>query len=391
MGTTKQLPRGVTIRTNRVGQTLYISFMYRGIRCREPLSGLPVTTGNINYASRLLGEIHNKIERGTFDYAEQFPNSSTLKKLGYGTKLKTVLEYINEYIELCKERGAELSTIKGYKGYVSTLSPLHALTAKELTPGRIKEWIIGRNVKIKTLRNQMSLLSASIEEAITEGIISINPCSQITVARYKDITPDDEDYVDPFTPDEIKYLTDTIKHEEYKNQVIVSFNTGMRPSELIALDWENVDFAKKIIRVECAVVYGQKKAPKTTSGIREIELNDAAINALLSQKKYTYLRHSRKVFINPRTRKDWENASQTRLYWMRAIEKAGIRYRNQYQTRHTFATMNISKGVNLFWLTQQMGHTSPEMIFKHYGRYLKEYDGNISIQNDTHLSRAANQ
>lgn len=55
---------------------------------------------------------------------------------------------------------------------------------------------------------------------------------------------------------------------------------------------------------------------------------------------------------------------------------ADDRYRNPYQTRHTFATKHISQGVNLFWLAAQMGHKGPEMLFRHYGRYLKDYDNN---------------
>ncbi|MFT8153613.1 integrase, partial [Escherichia coli] len=35
---------------------------------------------------------------------------------------------------------------------------------------------------------------------------------------------------------------------------------------------------------------------------------------------------------------------------------------------------------NLFWLAAQMGHKGPEMLFRHYGQYLKEYDGRASIK-----------
>ena len=61
--------------------------------------------------------------------------------------------------------------------------------------------------------------------------------------------------------------------------------------------------------------------------------------------------------------------------WVPTLKKAGVRYRNPYQTRHTFATKHISQGVNLFWLAGQMGHKGPEMIFRNYGKYLAEYDG----------------
>ncbi|MFP1497602.1 tyrosine-type recombinase/integrase [Escherichia coli] len=60
-------------------------------------------------------------------------------------------------------------------------------------------------------------------------------------------------------------------------------------------------------------------------------------------------------------------------------KKAGVRYRNPYQTRHTFATRHISQGVNLFWLAGQMGHKGPEMLFRHYGSYLAESDGKTAI------------
>lgn len=45
------------------GETINITFTYKGVRCREPLSNLEVTPKNIKYAERTLGEIHNKIER----------------------------------------------------------------------------------------------------------------------------------------------------------------------------------------------------------------------------------------------------------------------------------------------------------------------------------------
>jgi integrase len=67
-------------------------------------------------------------------------------------------------------------------------------------------------------------------------------------------------------------------------------------------------------------------------------------------------------------------------------EKAGVRYRNPYQTRHTFATKHISQGVNLFWLAGQMGHKGPEMLFRNYGKYLAEYDGSTSVGEKAHKS-----
>uniref|UniRef100_UPI002AA0C436 Arm DNA-binding domain-containing protein n=1 Tax=Providencia stuartii TaxID=588 RepID=UPI002AA0C436 len=66
MGSQKQaeysLPRGVTIRNNKTKQTIIITFTYKGVLCREPLSRLTVDNKNIKYAERLLAEIQNNIE-----------------------------------------------------------------------------------------------------------------------------------------------------------------------------------------------------------------------------------------------------------------------------------------------------------------------------------------
>ena len=71
MGKIQQsLPRGVNVRTHATSQTIFICFTYRGVTCREPLSGVPVTPANIRYAANLLGEIRVKIDRGTFNYAD---------------------------------------------------------------------------------------------------------------------------------------------------------------------------------------------------------------------------------------------------------------------------------------------------------------------------------
>jgi integrase len=43
---------------------------------------------------------------------------------------------------------------------------------------------------------------------------------------------------------------------------------------------------------------------------------------------------------------------------------------NIYQTRHTYASMMLSAGGELFVGGIQMGHKDTEMIIKHYGRWI---------------------
>ena len=87
------------------------------------------------------------------------------------------------------------------------------------------------------------------------------------------------------------------------------------------------------------------------------------------------------VFEDPKTNKPWASADAIRKKaWVPTLRKAGVRYRNPYQTRHTFATKHISQGVNLFWLAAQMGHKGPEMLFSITAVILKIMNNNSTQQ-----------
>lgn len=382
MGKTEspKLPRGVTIRKHSSGETINITFTYKGVKCREPLSSLEVNNKNLKYAERTLGEIHNKIERGTFIYAEYFPRSARLKIFGNAATGKTVKMYLDEYLKICETRNLSPSTIGGYKKCRSALSELHIFPASELTPAALKTWIQSQKTTLKTIRNQLSFLRSSLDEAITDGVLQINPVSLVTASRYRSKETETEDtyVVDPLTPAEVDALLTSAGNKQWENLFRFAIHTGMRSSELCALRWKDIDFIQKTAHVQSASVAGVTKGTKTKAGTRKVELTNEAMLALSSQKPFSFMKDAT-VFEDPKTGKAWANADAIRKKaWVPTLRKAGIRYRNPYQTRHTFATRHISQGVNLFWLAGQMGHKGPEMLFRHYGSYLKEYDGQTS-------------
>ncbi len=58
--------------------------------------------------------------------------------------------------------------------------------------------------------------------------------------------------------------------------------------------------------------------------------------------------------------------------WASAIKRAGIRYRNAYQSRHTYACWMLSAGANPTFIASQMGHASAQMVYNVYGRWMPE-------------------
>ncbi|MEI7407950.1 Arm DNA-binding domain-containing protein [Pectobacterium aroidearum] len=387
MGQKKQgsvsLPRGVTIREHKTGSTLVITFTYKGVLCREPLSLMDVNSKTVKYAERLLGEIQNKIADGSFSYVTYFPKSKKLSIFGVTSGRRTINDYLCEYLKICQNRNLSPSTIDGYEKCQNALTGLHKLPVIELTPAILKTWITQRTTALKTTRNVLSFLRSAIDEAVTDGLIELNPVGLVSASRYHEERQDDDaaDYeVDPFTPSESAAIYNAAGNRQWENLFRFAFNTGLRSSELCALRWGEIDFIKNRIHVKSARVVGVIKGTKTKAGTRFVEINKEALQALNDQKAFTFMR-SEFVFEDPKTRQPWAGADAIRKKaWVPTLRRAGVRYRNPYQTRHTYATGHISNGANLFWLASQMGHKGPEMLFRHYGKYLIEYDGNAGRQ-----------
>ena len=387
MGTeSRPKPRGVTVRKNKSGETIQIAFTYQGMQCRE-IVPLPPTRKNINYAANLLGEIKGAIERETFQYAKYFPNSKRLKVLGQQVQSsKTVGEYMFAFQQDCIKRGLSPSSIEGYRKLKLAFSGLHDIPVRNLTPARLKQFAKESGNAPKTLRNKFSYLRTAIAEAVTDGVIQINPVDGVKLSNYieknnKLDLQDNHKDIQPFTPNEIDAIYAKCNQEEL-NIIKFVFNTGLRSSEWSALKWADVDFGNEVVNIKTAIVHGIEKTTKSRSGKRSIPLNEDALTALREQMPASYLLGAYVFCKNNKAPVQFLNGELNRINpdsfrkhrWSKIIKAAGVTYRYPYQMRHTYATKHISQGVNLWQLANWMGHASPEMLFKHYGKFIEDYE-----------------
>ncbi len=56
--------------------------------------------------------------------------------------------------------------------------------------------------------------------------------------------------------------------------------------------------------------------------------------------------------------------------WHPILRFLGLKSRRAYQTRHTAATLWLSAGENPEWIARQLGHSTTEMLFRVYSRYI---------------------
>ena len=385
-GRKKPLPRGVKIRKYANSESLQIAFSYKGIECREALS-MPPTPGNITYAERLRNEILAEIERDTFSYKEKFPDSKRAAKFGFNTSKPFMGEQLREAFKI-KSGQVKPSSQKAYESSLKThLIPAFGhLRIDHITPKLIRDWFIDCGLSAKSIRNHRILLDLALDLAVQDGIISRSPSESLRLEHIlpkKRMTSDYEP--DPLNKEDISKMI-AAADEWYRPMIITWLFTGMRPGELIALTWEDINFENRFIDVNKSHVLGNFQSPKTESSIRLIDMQPLVHEALMEQRKKTLFINGEKGHVF-RTKKSkccfLDHRNLGRYVWKPTIKKAEIRYRNQYQARHTFASQMLTEGNDPWWLARQLGHKGVDMINRVYGKWIPNNDGSkYSVKGD---------
>lgn len=346
------------------GRSIQIDFYYKGVRCRETLKMEP-SAKNIKYASNLKASIQRDIALGIFSYSKYFPESKKNVLWGERREIK-VKDALIDYLDRISKR-LENSTYQEYKSVIEwhLIPQFGEVYLSEVSSYDINTWISGLEVSNKRINNILIPFRGMFSEMFMEGAVKENPLDRVRNL------PNNLREPDPFSPEEVKKILENCDSEN-RRLFQFAFWSGLRTSELIALQWKDISLEKKLVFVRRAKVKGREKGPKTSAGKREVMLLTPAKDAL--EEVELDLRNG-KVFLNPKTGEPWTGDRQIReSAWTHILRKAGVRYRNPYHTRHTYASMLLSAGENPMWVASQMGHKDWGMIRKRYGRWIPSVD-----------------
>ncbi len=193
-------------------------------------------------------------------------------------------------------------------------------------------------------------------DAYADGLIDHNP-----MARIRSLKSTSDRDPDPFTPDEVSRILAACDGP-MRNLLQFAFATGLRTTELLGLRWCDIDLESGTAYIHRSVIKGhEEERTKTRSGRREIMLLPMAMSALQQQAQYSYLAGER-VFMEPLSCQPWQSSKQLARRWTRILRLAKVRYRNPYQTRHTYASMLLTAGEHPMWVAQQMDHKDWGML-----------------------------
>jgi integrase len=171
----------------------------------------------------------------------------------------------------------------------------------------------------------------------------------------------------PFTMQEVQLLITTIR-ADFRSYIKTRVFTGMRTGEVNGLKWKYVDFDRRLIYVRESIVLGEEDELKTDGSMRDIQMSQIVFDALKEQYGVT-ANMSEYVFCN-RAGKPIDNKNFINRVWAPLLRHLGLEHRKAYQLRHTAATLWLASGEAPEWIARQLGHTTTEMLFRVYSRYV---------------------
>lgn len=175
--------------------------------------------------------------------------------------------------------------------------------------------------------------------------------------------------VDPFDLDEAQRIIESARGWE-RVFVTVLLYTGLRPGEALALKWDAIDWTHRWLRVRqtlsrrCGL-----QLPKTRGSERDVEMIAPVFDELREQRARSELRGE--LVFPCETGSTIDLANFRARNWPRILKRAGVRPRILYQCRHTFARLLIEQGDNPQHVAAMLGHTSVEMVFRVYSRWME--------------------
>ena len=217
---------------------------------------------------------------------------------------------------------------------------------------REREGIKGEKISNSRLNDLLlKVIRPLLDLAYERDYLEKNPHSWIQKRRVE--SPDD---IDPFSFDEMLAFLAALPDPKWVRFYTVAFGTGVRTSEQFALQWRHVDFAENVLHIRQGYVQGRM-----------------TIKELFTQY----------VFTNSDGGVLHRDNLRNRI-WNPTMARAGLRPRNPYQTRHTFASLMLYEGEDPAWVARMLGHTDLRMVYERYGKYIK----NRTRQDVTRFSTA---
>jgi integrase len=297
---------------------------------------------------------------------------------------QTVGEYLERWFETSVRGSVRESTYKSYRRQVRryVVPAIGGVKLKCLSAMHVQGMyrsMLDRGLSSRTVQYTHAVLRRALKQAMRWGLIPRNVCEEVDRPQLK------RDEIQPLDREQSRRLLQAAKDNRLYAMYVVAVTAGLRPGELLALRWSDVDLEAGTLQVNRALSDSEFAAPKTPRSRRKIELSNTARVALRAHRKRQLEERMQKAGLwkdhglvlpstvgTPLSHRNVVRSFKALL--KRAGLPASIRL---YDLRHTCATLLLNGNVHPKYVQELLGHASISQTLDTYSHVLKGMDGGI--------------
>lgn len=285
----------------------------------------------------------------------------------------TLGQWITEWLEVYAYPTVRPRTYDRYVSLLDHTREIQKYRLANLLPSHIQKLYNSLHELSGTTRRHIHYcLSGCLKQAVKNKLIHSNPLDVVDAPKAS--TKEIEIFTD-------KELDDIRKHAEsdaYPLVIHIAINTGMRLSEILALQWKDIDLKKSTISVRRTIHYSisvgtKHEDTKTENSRRTIKIDDSLLHRLKEYRLQKGKQESlfltiRGNYLTPHTYLRW--------HYSKIREAAGIT-KGFHALRHTHATKLIAAGVPIPDVSKRLGHSRVSTTMDIYAHALEKNEDKI--------------
>ncbi len=218
---------------------------------------------------------------------------------------------------------------------------------------RFQEFLIKRKLHVNNCYGIVHYLSSAINKAVTDGFMNDNPFAKIPKAnrfRLKKATPKF------LTIEQIEHLAATGQGipDDLKLAFFLCCFCGIRWVDCYGLKWDQL-VSQEIDGKKISVLFIEQE--KTKVGVY-IPLSEQALS-IIGQRKAIAQNEPPSPYVFPylcNSEKYTTNYARMAFYMKKWQQQSGIHV-HFHKARHTFATLTLSQGADLYTVSKLLGHS----------------------------------
>jgi integrase len=315
--------------------------------------------------------------------------------------------YLTGWLDGTARLNVRPRTLDGYRAHLARYVQLHPIASvplRDLAPPRLRAFygeLAARGLSARTVRLTHAILRAALEQAVDDRRLTANPAAG-ALKRMRLVAATRRD-VQALTPAQVHALLATSERTGNRWHALwhLLVNGGLRPSEALALRWEDVGADRVHVRqaLDTRSATGARTVAdvKTHGSRRAVTLPAATMAALAWHRTRQEAERiaggaayaDRGLVFAGQTGEPIDLKNATARHFVPLLAAAGLPRIRVYDLRHTHATLLLAAGVPVNVVSARLGHASAKMTLDVYGHVLSGQQEDAVRRMEAILAEAA--